>query len=149
MKNKIIPYEPYLRDFARELRKNSTLCEVLLWKKIKRRSFGVQFHRQVPMLNYIVDFYCHEIQLAIEVDGNSHDYKYFKDNLRQNRLEKCGVHFLRFSNEEVKKDMFSVEMSIREKVIELRDLHPPNPPQGGIYKSESNHNDPRNLCQRI
>ncbi len=131
MKNEIIPYQPYLRNFARQLRKNSTLSEVLLWQKIKQRSFGVQFHRQVPMLNYIVDFYCHELKLAIEIDGNSHNFKYFEDKHRQNRLERYGVHFLRFSDEEVKKDMFSVEMSIREKIIELGELHPPNPPSRG------------------
>ena len=106
MKNKIIPYQPYLKELARKLRKNSTLSEVLLWQKIKQKAFGVQFHRQVSMLDYIVDFYCHEIQLAIEVDGNSHDYKYFEDKERQNRLEDYGVVFLRFKDLEVKNDMF-------------------------------------------
>ena len=79
MKNKIIPYNPKLKEFARQLRKNSTLSEVLLWEKLKQRSMGVQFHRQVPLLEYIVDFYCHELQLAIEIDGVSHDFKYDKD----------------------------------------------------------------------
>jgi len=119
MKNKIIPYNPFLKELARKLRKNSTLSEVLLWQKIKRRSYGIQFHRQVPMLNYIVDFYCHEIKLAIEIDGNSHDYKYIKDINRQRKLEKFGVVFLRFTDSEIKNDMFSVEMAVREKVKEL------------------------------
>jgi very-short-patch-repair endonuclease len=119
LKNKIIPYQPYLKEFAKKLRKNSTLSEVLIWQKIKQKSYGVQFHRQVPMLKYIVDFYCHEIQLVIEIDGSSHDYKYFEDIKRQNAIEKYGVCFLRFTNEEVKKDMFSVELAIREKVEEL------------------------------
>lgn len=79
MKNKIIPYNPKLKEFARQLRKNSTLSEVLLWEKLKQRSMGVQFHRRVPLLEYIVDFYCHELQLAIEIDGVSHDFKYDKD----------------------------------------------------------------------
>ena len=73
MRNKIIPYNPKLKLLARELRKNSTLSEVLLWQNIKQRGYGVQFHRQVPMLDYIVDFYCHEIGLAIEIDGSSHE----------------------------------------------------------------------------
>ncbi len=119
MKNNIIPYNPRLREFARELRKNSTLAEILLWKKLKRRSYGVQFHRQVPMLDYIVDFYCHELMLAIEVDGLSHEFKYFEDLNRQDQLENYGVSFLRFTDSEVKSDMFSVEMAIREKVREL------------------------------
>ena len=124
MKNKIIPYKPYLKDLARKLRKESTLSEVLLWQKVKQRSYGVQFHRQVPMLKYIIDFYCHEIQLAIEVDGNSHDYKYFYDLKRQGELEKYGVVFLRFTDSDIKKDMFSVELILREKVNELLKKHP-------------------------
>lgn len=119
MRNKIIPYNPKLKELARTLRKNSTLAEVLLWKNIKQRALGVQFHRQVPMLNYIVDFYCHEIGLAIEIDGSSHDFNYFNDAERQGKLEKYGVHFLRFSNEDVLQNMFSVSLSIEEKVNSL------------------------------
>jgi very-short-patch-repair endonuclease len=105
LKNKIIPYNPKLKSFARELRKNSTLSEVLLWQQIKQRSYGAQFHRQVPILDYIVDFYCHELNLAIEIDGNSHEYKYFSDLKRQGELEKYGVEFLRFSDIDIKKNM--------------------------------------------
>ena len=119
MANKIIPYKPELREYARFLRKNSTLSEVLLWMKIKNKVYGVQFHRQVPMLDYIVDFYCHEIGLAIEIDGNSHDYKYEYDAKRQGRLEKEGVIFIRFSDIEVKKDMFSVLFALEHKIEEL------------------------------
>ena len=119
MKNKIIPYKPYLKDLARELRKNSTLSEVLLWQKIKQKSLGVQFHRQVPMLDYIVDFYCHEIQLAIEIDGNSHDTKYDEDLKRQLELEQHGVVFIRFTDLEIKKEIFSVELALNEKIREL------------------------------
>ncbi|TWO32190.1 endonuclease domain-containing protein [Seonamhaeicola sediminis] len=120
MRNKIIPYNPELKQLARQLRKNSTLPEVLLWQNIKRRALGVQFHRQVPMLNYIVDFYCHEIGLAIEIDGRSHDHSVLYDAKRQGELEAYGVKFLRFSNEEVKKHMFSVLLVIEETVKELK-----------------------------
>jgi len=116
MKNKIIPYNPELKGLDRQLRKNSTLSEVLLWQKIKQRGLGVQFHRQVPMLNYIVDFYCHEIGLVIEIDGNSHDFNYFNDADRQDKLEKYGVQFIRFSNDEILNNMFSVLLVIQEKV---------------------------------
>ena len=119
MKNKIIPYNLELKDLSRQLRKNSTLPEVLLWQKIKQKGLGVQFHRQVPMLNYIVDFYCHEIGLAIEIDGSSHDFNYFNDADRQGKLEKYGVQFLRFSNEDILKNMFSVLLVIQEKVDSL------------------------------
>ena len=119
MKNKIIPYNPKLKEYARVLRKNSTLSEVLLWQKIKNRAYGVQFHRQVPLLEFIVDFYCHEIQLAIEIDGSSHDYKYQYDMSRQGLLEQYGVLFLRFTDKEVKQDMFSVELAVRDAVERL------------------------------
>jgi len=119
MPNKIIPYRPELREYARYLRKNSTLSEILLWQKIKNKAYSAQFHRQVPMLDYIVDFYCHEIGLAIEIDGNSHDFKYFYDANRQGRLEKEGVKFIRFSDEEIKKEMFSVLLSLEAKINEL------------------------------
>ncbi|QCE41560.1 endonuclease domain-containing protein [Psychroserpens sp. NJDZ02] len=120
MRNKIIPYRSDLKLFVRQLRKNSTLTEVLLWQNIKKRAYGVQFHRQVPMLSYIPDFYCHEIGLAIEIDGSSHDHKVLYDAKRQAELEAYGVTFLRFTNEEVKKNMFSVLLVIEEKVKELQ-----------------------------
>jgi very-short-patch-repair endonuclease len=74
MPNNILPYDRKLKYLARELLKNSTLSEVLLWEQIKGKSLGVEFRRQIPILNYIVDFYCHEIMVVIEVDGISHDY---------------------------------------------------------------------------
>lgn len=119
MKNKIIPYQPHLKEFARELRKNSTLSEVLLWQKIKNNAFEVQFHRQVPMLSYIVDFYCHELMLAIEIDGDSHLYKYDYDVNRQGELEKMGVKFLRFNDLEIKQNMYSVLLTIESEVEKL------------------------------
>ena len=84
--NKIIPYESHLKLLARQLRKNSTLSEVLLWNKIRNNTFGVEFHRQVPIRRYIVDFYCHEMMLVIEIDGNPHIGKELDDNLRQKEL---------------------------------------------------------------
>ena len=107
-RNKIIPYRKDLKQKARELRKNSTLSEVLLWCEVKNRQIeGFQFHRQVPMLDYIVDFYCHELQLAIEVDGDSHYHedKYSYDRTRQSRLEEYGVKFLRFDDKDIKQKL--------------------------------------------
>jgi very-short-patch-repair endonuclease len=105
MKNKIIPYNPKLKELARELRKNSTLSEVLLWLKIKGKVMGVEFHRQVPIDNFIVDFYCHELMLAIEIDGSSHDDKQDYDQNRQLILENLGVKFIRFRDIDVKQSM--------------------------------------------
>ena len=120
MNSKIIQYNPKLREFAKQLRNNSTLSEVLLWKQIKGKALGVEFKRQVPMLEYIVDFYCQEIGLAIEVDGNIHDFRYLEDAQRQQEIEKYGVIFIRFSNEEIKNNMFSVILSLESKIEELK-----------------------------
>lgn len=120
--NKIIPYEPHLKLLARELRKNSTLSEVLLWNRIKNKVFGVEFHRQVPLRRYIVDFYCHELMLAIEIDGSSHIGKELDDNLRQKELETDGVRFLRFDDLEVKKDINSILRKIEVWIAENKDF---------------------------
>lgn len=104
MKNKIIPYNPKSKEYARVLRNNSTLSEVLLWQKIKGKTLGAEFHRQVPLLDYIVDFYCHELKLAVEIDGNSHEYKFDYDKARQGKLESYGVTLIRFDDLEVKKE---------------------------------------------
>jgi very-short-patch-repair endonuclease len=124
MKNKIIPYNPKLKEYARQLRNNSTLSEVLLWQKIKNKALGVQFHRQIPLGEYIVDFYCHELQLAIEIDGDSHLYKYDYDLRRQGELELLGVSFIRFSDIDIKKNMFSVELSLEQFIFGLKEKHP-------------------------
>ncbi len=71
---KIIPYNPRLKELARQLRNNSTKAEVFLWQKIKRKQYyGYDFHRQKPIDNFILDFFCHELMLGIEVDGYSHE----------------------------------------------------------------------------
>lgn len=120
--NKIIPYESHLKLLARQLRKNSTLSEVLLWNKIKNKAFGAEFHRQVPLRRYIVDFYCHELMLAIEIDGNSHIGKEVDDILRQKELETDGVKFLRFDDLEVKKDMNGTLRKIEVWIAENKDF---------------------------
>ncbi|WP_210463630.1 endonuclease domain-containing protein [Rufibacter roseolus] len=103
MPNRIIPYRPDLREKAKQLRNKSTLAEVLLWEEIKNRKLGYQFHRQVPLLNYIVDFYSHELQLAIEVDGDSHNYNFDYDQQRSQELVAYGIRVLRIDDLEVKK----------------------------------------------
>ncbi|MEQ6167486.1 DUF559 domain-containing protein [Ekhidna sp. MALMAid0563] len=101
----MIPYRKDLKQKARQLRKDSTLSEVLLWQEIRKRQLGVQFHRQVPILDYIVDFYCHEIKLAIEINGLSHEWKVGYDKLRLGKLKTAGVNVLVFDDLDVKKDI--------------------------------------------
>jgi len=118
----IIPYNPKLREFARYLRNNSTLSELLLWKEIKNKALGLEFKRQVPILEYIVDFYCQELKLAIEVDGHIHDFRYVEDKVRQEQIEQWGITFIRFSNEDIKTNMFSVVLSLESKIAELKKI---------------------------
>jgi very-short-patch-repair endonuclease len=100
-----LPYAPHLTSLARELRTNSTLAEVLLWKELKgRQRLGYDFHRQCPLDRYILDFFASELMLAIEIDGLSHDFKAEDDTRRQLQLEERGIHFLRFGDREVKRD---------------------------------------------
>ena len=120
-KRKIIPYNPKLKPLAKALRKNMTLSEVLLWNKLKqKRMLGYDFDRQRPIDDYIVDFYCKDLMLAIEVDGASHDSEeaYEKDNQRQRRFESLGISFLRFDDLDVKRDMLNVLRSVEYWIVE-------------------------------
>jgi very-short-patch-repair endonuclease len=101
----IIKYNPKLKQLARALRKISTLGEVLLWNQLKsKRILSYDFHRQKPIDNYIVDFFSPDLMLAIEIDGNTHgfDERIKNDKIRQERLEKLGIKFLRFSENDVR-----------------------------------------------
>ncbi|MFH1941646.1 MAG: endonuclease domain-containing protein [bacterium] len=119
MRRKIIPYDPILKQLARNLRSNSTLSEVLLWRHLKGRQMaGHDFHRHKPIDRYIVDFYCSELMLAIEVDGDSHDLKQDEDAKRQKRLESLGVRFLRFQDIDVKRNMAGVLQVIEDWIRE-------------------------------
>jgi len=94
-----------------------TFGEVLLWNELKqKRMLGYDFDRQKPIDNFIVDFYCKDLQLAIEVDGASHEINgaFEKDEIRQERLENLGVNFLRFDDEDVKRQMGSVVKAIED-----------------------------------
>lgn len=124
MKNIILQYNPELKDLAKQLRQQAVLSEVLLWKKIKNKSLGFEFHRQVPIDNFIVDFYCHELMLAIEVDGNSHlnSEVQVNDVKRQKLLELLGVNFIRFNDLDVKKNMNDVVRCLEVKIEELKSL---------------------------
>ncbi len=102
MKRKIIPYNPSLKENARQLHNNSTNTEILLWKFLKgRQMLGYDFHRKKPLDEYIVDFFCNELMLAIEIDGISHEGQEKYDKKRQKKLESLGIRFLRFDDNDV------------------------------------------------
>lgn len=102
-----IKYNPKLKDFARKLRNNSTKSEIILWQYLKgKKMMGYDFHRQKPIDNFIVDFFCNKLALAIELDGYTHTFEEvaIKDKLKQDKLQKLGISMLRFSDEDVIKN---------------------------------------------
>jgi len=120
-KKSFYSYNPNLKERSRMLRKNSTLAEVLLWNLLKNRQImGYKFRRQSPVDNCIVDFYCKELHLAIEIDGLSHDFKMEYDEKRQKQLEQAGITIFRISDREVKQNINHVIELLVEKVDEIR-----------------------------
>lgn len=114
------PYNPALKERARELRNNSTLSEVLLWNELKNGKMkGKDFHRQKPIMDYIVDFFCPELGMAIEIDGGSHDNENAcrNDRERQKKIEELEMQFLRFNDVDVKRNMTGV-LKVIEQWIE-------------------------------
>jgi very-short-patch-repair endonuclease len=112
-------YDPRLKRLARELRKRSTLAEVLLWRHLKRRQRrGIDFHRQKPLDEYIVDFFAPGPMLAVEIDGKTHRFKEREDVERQRKLEAMGVRFLRFDDRLVKRRIDCVVQTIDDWIEE-------------------------------
>jgi very-short-patch-repair endonuclease len=97
------------------------LAEILLWKNIKGRALGYELHRQVPIDEFIIDFYCHELRLAIEVDGYTHDYNFINDKSRQNRIESFGVKVIRFTDADIKKFINDVIRSLQIVISEIEE----------------------------
>ena len=90
-----------------------TYGESALWNAIRNKALkGYKFRRQVPISNYIVDFYCPELMLVIEVDVISHNINKHKDIIRQQELEKLGLKVLRFSESEVLQNLNGVTMAL-------------------------------------
>lgn len=93
-----------IKQTRRALRKKMPRPEEIIWFKIRNRQLsGNKFRRQYSFDNFVVDFYCVEKKLAIEIDGDSHFNKKAieYDQIRQDRIEKLGIKFLRFTNNEV------------------------------------------------
>ena len=120
IKPEIISYRPELVERARELRKNLTPAETLLWKNLKGKKInGFDFDRQKPIDRFIVDFYCKILKLAIEVDGQSHDFKIEYDLKRQKRMESFGIKVIRFTEKEVLHDLDNVLTEIKYWTLKL------------------------------
>src|SRR6059036_3445558 len=121
MKRNIIPYNPKLKAFTKKLRSQMTFSEVKLWNELKNgKMMGYDFDRQRPIGNYIVDFYCKDLQLALEVDGITHlDEKVIaKDKIRRDELEILGMEFMRFDALVVINKIGDVLMEIENWILE-------------------------------
>jgi len=125
-----------IRCHARDMRHAQTFVERRLWSWLRdRRCLGYKFKRQVPIGRYIVDFYCAELDLVIEVDGRHHETSWMSgyDGRRTLELERRGIRVLRIPNEVIVRDSLLAGEMVRAAIRE-RPPHPPSapsPPHGG------------------
>ncbi|MFI5253160.1 MAG: endonuclease domain-containing protein [Bacteroidota bacterium] len=112
------------------LRNNSTKVERLLWSKLKgSQVLDYKFRRQQGVGSYIIDFYCPEVMLAIEIDGETHltpDEKEY-DRIRQHEIEELGIQFLRFTNRDVYDNINGILQRIGERLLMLSKFTPDKP----------------------
>jgi len=105
---------PELAQRARELRSNQTPAEQVLWEKLRgNRLNGLHFRRQQVIGGFIVDFYCHRAGLALELDGEIHEFQREYDSEREKLLAEYGIRVMRFRNDEVVEDLPGVLVKIR------------------------------------
>ncbi len=115
----IIPGQKVARDKlqrARELRREMTPAEKILWEELRGNKLGVHFRRQQVIAGFIVDFYCHKGGLVIELDGSVHrgDQQKENDAKRDKALGELGLQIIRFKNEDVVKNLSAVLEKIQE-----------------------------------
>ena len=118
-----LPYNEKLIPLAKTLRKNQTKQEKHLWYDFLK-DYPVRFQRQKTIDKYIVDFYCHQAKLIIEIDGSQHftDKGMEYDGIRTEVLKKYGLEILRFSNIDIDRNFESVcdyiDMKIKGSILE-------------------------------
>lgn len=122
----ILPYNKKFTERARENRKNPAPTETKIWNEVLRmRQFAdYKFLRQKPIDNYIVDFYCSELQLVIEIDGDSHAETVEYDAERTRVLQSLGLTVVRYTNDDVICNIQGVYDHLIEKIEELTPLAP-------------------------
>ena len=125
---KYIPYNRELVSLARELRVNQTPAEMVFWKSlINNKAINYKFTRQKPLDNFIVDFYCSELLLAVEIDGKIHSFSKIRDQERDNILfEKYNLLVVRYSNEQVINDIKNVFDDLLSKIKSRLSEFPPD-----------------------
>ena len=121
----IIHYNPKLKALAAQLRSRGTKSEILLWNQLKGGQLnGLRFIRQKPIGDFIVDFYCKEVGLVIELDGLSHQCNEVMDldERKQSYLESIGLKVIRFEDEDVIRDIRNVMRVIEYTSLSLKSL---------------------------
>jgi very-short-patch-repair endonuclease len=131
-----IPYNQALTEKARENRKNPTQAENKLWFDVlQNKQFAdLKFTRQKPLDEYVVDFYCSELMLAIEIDGDSHAEQVEYDQKRTTRLNRLGIEVIRYTNQEVLSTLDGVYSDLLEKIKSRQNKPPKSPLSGGLLK---------------
>ena len=113
-----LPYNPTLKQLAKEKRQAGILSEVLFWKQVHKGLFHeIDFDRQRIIGNYIVDFYVKGLGLIIEIDGTSHDYKNDYDAKRQRYLEALGLKMYRILDWDVKMQLQTVMIGLEDYIL--------------------------------
>ncbi len=124
-------YNKNLRAYARKLRNDSTKAEIKIWSALlsAKQMMGYSFLRQRPIGNYIVDFFCKELMLVIEVDGLTHHWEetYEKDLRKEDYLRSLGYSILRFDDCEVINHIEQVSDCIQNFIFDYLETHPPSP----------------------
>ena len=121
----IIHYNPKLKALAAHLRSQGTKSEIILWNQLKGSQVnGFRFIRQKPIGDYIVEFYCKEVGLVIELDGLSHQYNEVMDldERNQSYLESIGLKVIRFEDEDVIRDLPNVMRVIEYTALSLKPM---------------------------
>lgn len=118
-----LPYKSALKLPARRLRSNQTDAEQHLWQRLRRKQLGISFNRQKPIGPFIVDFYCHEARLVIELDGGQHfeEAHQRKDQARDAHLQRMGLQVLRFDNLQALTETEAVLEVIHQAVLHAAD----------------------------
>ncbi len=127
----MLRYNPALKERARRLRTRMTDSEQELWSGLRlKQVLGVQFYRQKPIGDYIVDFYAPSARLVVEVDGSQHltPNHAQRDAQRDAYLTGLGLRVLRFSNSQVLTELDAVVEVIFHAIVECGGGNPPNPP---------------------
>jgi len=113
-----LPYNAALKQRAKELRKAGNLSEALLWMQLNKKQLGgLDFDRQKIIGNYIVDFYCGQQHIVVEIDGDSHDEKEEYDLKREQYLNSLGLRVIRIYDIDVKTNLEGVMEYLKSELF--------------------------------